>query len=166
MTGLDPDPAALAFARGRSPGLQWVEGDAQQLPFEDDTFDYAVSVTALCFVPDVAAAVGEIARVARKRWAIGVLNRHSLLYLQKGLQGGTGAYRGARWHSPAQARTLMHAGSRSPLREGNAIYFPGGGRVSRWLEPRLPSTLPLGAFLVVAGDANGFLPRGSVRSAD
>jgi SAM-dependent methyltransferase len=155
VTGLDPDPEWLAYARNRSPELKWVEGDAQLLPFEGDAFDYVVSITALCFVADVSKAVDEIVRVARKRWAIGLLNRRSLLYLQKGVHGGTGAYRGAHWHTPAQARTLARTASGGALREGSAIFLPGGGRISRWLELQLPSTLPLGAFLVVAGDAGG-----------
>jgi SAM-dependent methyltransferase len=151
VTGLDREPAALAYARSRSPELMWVEGDAQHLPFQEDAFDYVVSVTALCFVADISEAIGEIARVARKGWAIGLLNRHSLLYLQKGMGGGKGAYHGAHWHSPQQALTLSRTVSETTVRRATAIFFPGGGRLGRWLEDRLPSALPLGAFLLVAG---------------
>lgn len=154
VTGLDPDPAALAYARSRSPELKWVEGDAQHLPFQDEAFDYVVSVTALCFVADISEAIGEIARVARKGWAIGLLNRHSLLYLQKGMGGGKGAYRGAQWHSPQQAVTLSRSVSETKVRRATAIFFPNGGRLGRWLEESLPSALPLGAFLLVAGGAS------------
>lgn len=123
--------------------------DAIKLPFADGAFDYVVSIAALCFVADDAQAMREIARVARKGWAIGLLNRHSLLYLQKGQGVGRGAYRGAHWHSPQQA--LAMAGGEPGVRRASAIFLPGGGRISRWLEPRLPATLPLGAFLLLSG---------------
>ncbi len=154
VTGLDPEPAALAYARSRSPELNWVEGDAQHLPFQDDAFDYVVSVTALCFAADISGAVGEIARVARQGWAIGLLNRYSLLYLQKGRCGGKDAYRGAHWHSSQQALALARSVPGVATRRASAIFLPGAGRLSRWLENRLPPTLPLGAFLLVAGGAS------------
>ena len=40
-------------------------GDAQQLPFDDDTFDAAVLVTVLGEIPDQEQALREIARVLR-----------------------------------------------------------------------------------------------------
>jgi SAM-dependent methyltransferase len=40
-------------------------GDAQNLPFHDDTFDAAVLVTVLGAIPDQEQALGEIARVLR-----------------------------------------------------------------------------------------------------
>jgi ubiquinone/menaquinone biosynthesis C-methylase UbiE len=40
-------------------------GDAQQLPFDDDTFDAAVLVTVLGEIPDQEQALSEIARVLR-----------------------------------------------------------------------------------------------------
>jgi ubiquinone/menaquinone biosynthesis C-methylase UbiE len=39
--------------------------DGQLLPFEDDSFDAALSTWTLCTIPDVSAALGEIRRVLR-----------------------------------------------------------------------------------------------------
>jgi len=39
--------------------------DGQSLPFEDDSFDAALSTWTLCTIPDVAAALGEVRRVLR-----------------------------------------------------------------------------------------------------
>jgi ubiquinone/menaquinone biosynthesis C-methylase UbiE len=95
-TGLDPNSAWLDFARARSsPALSWVEGDARNLPFADASFDHVLSIAALCFVDDERQAVAEAVRVAQRSFAIGWLNRASLLYRQKGRGGGSGAYRGA-----------------------------------------------------------------------
>ena len=90
-------------------------------------------------------------RVTRWRFAIGLLNRHSLLYLQKGRRGGRGAYRGARWHSVTEAKALFAAMPARDLALSTAVFLPGGGARARLLERWLPHRLPLGAFLVVAG---------------
>jgi ubiquinone/menaquinone biosynthesis C-methylase UbiE len=39
--------------------------DGQSLPFEDNSFDAALSTWTLCTIPDVAAALGELRRVLR-----------------------------------------------------------------------------------------------------
>jgi ubiquinone/menaquinone biosynthesis C-methylase UbiE len=69
LTGVDVSPATLALARRRASELgtaaELREGDAQQLPFADATFDTAVCTLALCTVPDDGRAVAEVARVLR-----------------------------------------------------------------------------------------------------
>jgi ubiquinone/menaquinone biosynthesis C-methylase UbiE len=39
--------------------------DGQSLPFEDDSFDAALSTWTLCTIPDVGAALGELRRVLK-----------------------------------------------------------------------------------------------------
>jgi len=39
--------------------------DGQQLPFDDATFDAAISTWTMCTIPDVAAALAEVRRVLR-----------------------------------------------------------------------------------------------------
>ncbi|OYW23905.1 MAG: hypothetical protein B7Z49_03420, partial [Hydrogenophilales bacterium 12-63-5] len=108
VTGLDPNFAWLNYARVHSKSqLSWVQGDAQRLPFADASFDHVLSIAALCFVDDERQAVAECVRVARCRFALGWLNRDSLLYRQKGRDGGSGAYHGARWHSAVELRALF-----------------------------------------------------------
>ena len=152
-TGLDPNLDWLAFARAHSPpAVRWVAGDARALPFPDHSFDRVISVAALCFVEDERQAVTEIVRVARRRFAIGWLNRTSLLYAQKGRSGGRGAYHGARWHRPDD---LLHVFSGLAVRRltvRSAIFLPGGDRMARTLERLLPHTLPWGGLVVVAGE--------------
>lgn len=65
LTALDLTPAMLDVAR-RAPhaeAVDWVQGDAQDLPFEDAAFDVVLSQQGLQFVPDGDAAVGEMHRV-------------------------------------------------------------------------------------------------------
>ncbi len=152
-TGLDLRKDWLDFARSHGdPGSSWVAGDARALPFPDASFDRVASVAALCFVDDEPRAAAEIVRVTRGRFAVGLLNRTSLLYLQKGRHGGSGAYRGARWHDKNEARALFSGLPVRDLAVHSAIFMPSGGLVARAAEHLLPCALPLGALIVVSGE--------------
>jgi ubiquinone/menaquinone biosynthesis C-methylase UbiE len=141
----------LAVARrSRAAAECYVEADALALPFRDGEFDYCVSVAALCFMADEAAALGEMLRVTRRGLALGLLNRRSLLYLQKGRRGGSGAYRGAHWHTPHEVRQLFSRVGTKPPRLAFAVFLPSGSRVARLAERALPKRLPFGAFLAGA----------------
>jgi ubiquinone/menaquinone biosynthesis C-methylase UbiE len=151
LTGVDADEEPLRFARRHAAaGETYLIADARALPFRDRTFDLCISVTALCFVHEESRALAEMLRVTRRRLAIGLLNRHSLLYLEKGRHGGTGAYTGARWHAPAELRALLAAAALEQVSTATAIFLPRGGRCARWIERRLPGTPALGAFLAAA----------------
>jgi SAM-dependent methyltransferase len=156
VVGLDPDPAWLEFARAHGVGTEtYCLGRAEALPFADRSFDYAISVTALCFIADQRSALREMLRVTRKRFAVGLLNRRSLLYLQKGRRGGTGAYRGAHWHTGAEIRTLLGGLPAANLALRTAVMLPGGGLLARCVEPLAGTRFPVGGFVVAAADVAG-----------
>lgn len=157
-TGLDPDPGMLAFAGSRAAsGEIYLRGDARSLPFSDRSFDLCVSVTALCFIREEWQAVTEMLRVTRRRFALGLLNRRSLLYLQKGRHGGKGAYRGAHWHSGGELRKLLARLTVCNSVVRYAVFLPGGGPASRLVERAVPASLPWGAFIAVTG-GGGSIP--------
>jgi SAM-dependent methyltransferase len=66
-TGLDLNPAGIAFCQKRHnlPGLDFVQGNAQDLPFPDQSFDAMVSVESANYYPDQARFFNEVARVLR-----------------------------------------------------------------------------------------------------
>lgn len=153
VVGLDPDAAWIDFARSRADGSErYCVGRAEALPFGDRAFDYAIAVTALCFIADQRSAVREILRATRKRFALGLLNRHSLLYLQKGRHGGTGAYRGAHWHTDREIHALLDGLPVRRLAIRTAIVLPDVGALARRIERLVPQRLPVGGFIVAAGD--------------
>lgn len=59
-----------AAAHGVS--IEWVEGDAEALPFGDDEFDVVTSSFGAIFAPDHAAVGGEMVRVCRPGGVIGI----------------------------------------------------------------------------------------------
>jgi len=69
VTGLDLTPKLLEVARGRaaSAGLEitFVEGDAEELPFETDSFELVTSCFGVIFAPRHEVAAGELVRVAK-----------------------------------------------------------------------------------------------------
>jgi len=69
VTGLDLSPALLEAARERANAegleVEWVEGDAEELPFADDAFDRAISVFGAIFAPRHERAAAELLRVTR-----------------------------------------------------------------------------------------------------
>ena len=153
VVGLDRDAAALAFARSHSVGqTSYVHGDATCLPFENGAFDAVLSVTALCFVGRWPRALAEIVRVARRRFVLGLLNKQSLLWLDKGRGGGLGAYHGAHWHTRAEIDDALRDLPVRNVRYAYGVFMLSGSLVARALENLMPSALPLGSFLAVAGD--------------
>jgi SAM-dependent methyltransferase len=63
VVGLDLNEAMLIVAKRVRPDLEWRQGDAAELPFEDGSFDVALCQMALMFFPDRAGALAEMARV-------------------------------------------------------------------------------------------------------
>ena len=54
--------------------LEWVEGDAEALPFDDDTFDVVTSCFGAMFAPNQRAVADELVRVCRPGGTIGMTN--------------------------------------------------------------------------------------------
>ncbi|MFW5926470.1 MAG: class I SAM-dependent methyltransferase [Wenzhouxiangella sp.] len=152
---LDIDRDGLAFARERAADdTCYLQADGSTLPLRDASVDHAMAITSLCFIDDDRRAVAEMLRVTRNRFALGLLNRHSLLWWRKGRRGGTGAYRGARWHTPREALALFDGLPVADLRVQSAIHLPGGGPAARWLESKAPASWLTGAFLLLSGSVS------------
>lgn len=152
VTGVDVNPQWLAYARCRDGSTSYVIADARALPYADSAFDLVMSITAFCFIKEERAAIREILRVTRRRFAIGFLNRHSLLYIQKGWRGEQGGYRGAHWHTVKESIKLFRGLPVQNLQAYTAIQIPSGNRFSRLFEHGWLSSFPFGAFILVVGD--------------
>ncbi|MDR3456750.1 MAG: class I SAM-dependent methyltransferase [Verrucomicrobiae bacterium] len=66
-TGLDLNPTGISFCRERHKlsGLEFVHGDAGNLPFGPERFDAVINVEASHCYPDFPRFLGEVARVLR-----------------------------------------------------------------------------------------------------
>ncbi len=78
VVGLDLTPELLEDARRRASesGVQveWIEGDVERMPFEDDRFDAVLSTFGCMFAPRQRVAAAEMARVCRPEGKIAMCN--------------------------------------------------------------------------------------------
>jgi len=73
---LTPEHFAAGRREARAHGveLEWVQADAQALPFDDGAFDAVTSSFGAIFAPDHRAVADEMLRVCRPGGTIGMLN--------------------------------------------------------------------------------------------
>jgi SAM-dependent methyltransferase len=78
VVGLDLTPELFERARSREAELgveiDWVEGDAEALPFGDESFDAVLSIFGIQFAPRHEITAAELARVCRPGGRIGLVN--------------------------------------------------------------------------------------------
>lgn len=87
-TGIDPSPYMLDIAYDTLGGrVELFRGYAEDLPFDDNSFNHAFFFISLEFVDDPAKALAEACRVAKDKVFIGFINRYAIKYLQLRLQG-------------------------------------------------------------------------------
>ena len=76
VTALDLSPIQVERGRARSAeqghDIDWVVGDAEDLPFQDGTFTHVVSVFGVIFAPRAEVAVGELFRVCASPGVVAV----------------------------------------------------------------------------------------------
>lgn len=65
VVGLDVNEGMLAVAGKKSPGIEWRQGRAEDMPFESASFDRVVSQFGLMFFTDRPAALREMMRVLK-----------------------------------------------------------------------------------------------------
>src|SRR4051812_34721551 len=87
VTASDLTPELLDAGRRRAHAagvqLDWVRGDAEDLPFADDSFDVVMSCIGAMFAPQHGRAAGELVRVARPGGTIALLS-----WTPQGMIGG------------------------------------------------------------------------------
>ncbi|GLI32839.1 class I SAM-dependent methyltransferase [Desulforhabdus amnigena] len=106
--GVDPSPRMLAHAAAR--GIEVVEGVAENLPFANGSFDYALVVTTICFVDSPAAMLTELWRVLKpgSPLVIGFIDRESTLGKDYQLhQAESVFYREATFYSADEVTQLL-----------------------------------------------------------
>lgn len=88
VTGIDPSPYMLDLSQaalGRRVDLY--RGFAEDLPFDDNSFNHAFFFISLEFVEDPAKALEEACRVAKDKVFIGFINRYTIKCLQLRVKG-------------------------------------------------------------------------------
>src|SRR5215210_9073023 len=76
VTGIDITPKLLTLAKEEEKiagisGINWKEGDAENLPFKDESFDVVLSTFGHIFAPNQELAGKEMVRVLKKGGHLG-----------------------------------------------------------------------------------------------
>jgi ubiquinone/menaquinone biosynthesis C-methylase UbiE len=106
--GIDPASEMLAYAEKR--GVTTVQAIAEALPFVNDSFDYVLSVTTICFVDNVNTMLQEAKRILQSGGSLilGFIDRETELgqqYLSH--QAENVFYRDATFYSAHEIEHLL-----------------------------------------------------------
>jgi SAM-dependent methyltransferase len=145
VVGLDLSAGMLAEARALD-SVPLVRGDAQRLPFADSAFDLIALITTLEFLEHPHEALAEALRVTRRGVVLGVLNRWSLLGLQRWLAGlfRRTVYDAAHFYGVGELKRLLRSVAGGKARVvWRTTLFPRG-----W--PWSQAGLPWGGFIGMA----------------
>jgi SAM-dependent methyltransferase len=108
--GVEPSTAMAEIARGR--GIRVYDSKAENLPFHDGAFDFALMVTTICFLEDPMKALEEIRRILRPagKIIIGMLDKGSPLgRLYETKKNDNKFYKYARFYSVKQVLEYLDA---------------------------------------------------------
>ncbi len=115
-TGIDYVPALLERGRERAAAerleITFREGDAENIPFPDASFDVVLSTVGVMFAPDQERAAGELLRVCRSGGSIGLAN-----WTPDGFAGELGRLFGSYLPSPPVLKPPALWGTEERLRE-------------------------------------------------
>lgn len=145
VVGLDLSAAMLAEARALN-GVPLVWGHARRLPFADRSFDLTALITTLEFLQQPQEALAEALRVAQHGVILGVLNRWSLLGLQRWLAGlfRRTVYNAAHVYGVGELKQLLRSVTGGKVHiVWRTTLFPRG-----WPWPK--TGLPWGGFIGMA----------------
>ena len=180
VTGLDLTPRHIELAREHAAQAEVevtaLEGDAEQMPFAEESFDRVISNGVLHHTPDIEKALCEIRRVLRPggKFTVILYNRNSFYYLlgkvlwvgiKQGMlfrERGMAGVRSAYWEKTSiGARPLVSVYSPREVRQ--MLRQAGFRKVETWVNPyrpedsaltrRLPFRLPVraGEFVIAHG---------------
>lgn len=121
--GVEPSCPMAELARQR--GIEVLEGVAESLPFADGSFDFAIMVTVVCFLDDVAKAFQEACRILKPQGTliVGFIDRESPLghqYSQQKMQSRF--YRDANFYSVAELESLLNMAGFSNFAYRQALF--------------------------------------------
>ncbi len=152
VTGLDPSTYMLDIAsRDVGNRVDLYQGYAEDLPFDDNSFNYACLFTTLEFVDNPTKALEEACRVAKDRIFIGVLNRYAIKGIQRRVKGmfTTTIFNHAQFFSVWELKqTIRKILGHTPISWRTACQLPSrSGKIATSLEKsRIIQRCPFGAF--------------------
>jgi SAM-dependent methyltransferase len=134
VTSTDYVPALLERGRARAAAegmeIEFREADAENLPFDDNSFDTVLSTFGVMFTPNQDRAAAELMRVCKPKGKIGLANwtpdgfiGQVFKTLGKHLPPPAGAKSPALWGTSVRLHEMFDAGTRSIRAESRLFKF-------------------------------------------
>ena len=134
VTSTDYVPALLENGRARAEAeghrIEFMEADAENLPFDDEVFDTVLSTFGVMFTPNQDRAAGELLRVCKPKGQIGLANwtpegfiGQVFKTLGKYLPPPTSAKSPALWGTRARLSEMFEADANSVKAESRIFNF-------------------------------------------
>lgn len=112
LTGIDPSTYMLDIAAAKFKNrVELHKGFAEELPFEDNSFEYSIMFTSLEFTDRPAKAIEEACRVTKDKVFIGVMNRYAPVNVIRKAKGFfvPNVYSSARFFSIRELKQILFA---------------------------------------------------------
>ncbi|MBI4929494.1 MAG: class I SAM-dependent methyltransferase [Bacteroidetes bacterium] len=106
--GVEPSQNMLQFAEQK--GINVLKAVAEKLPIENESYDFALMTTTVCFLPDIPKAFSEVYRILKPKGEIiiGLINKNSTLGKIYMLKKFTNVfYKEAHFHSTKEITSLL-----------------------------------------------------------
>ena len=146
MKGVEPSAKMAEIARSK--GIEVIEGVAEELPVEDESFDFALMVTTICFVDDPLLSLQEIRRILKPEGyvIIGFVDRDSALGQQyEKNREESRFYREARFYSADEVAGLLKKAGFSGIVSAQTLF----GETLEQMETSVKKGSGEGAFVAV-----------------
>jgi len=150
--GVEPSPKMADIARSR--GLTVIHGVCESLPLNDESSDYILLVTTICFVDHPAKCLREIYRVLKPGGSvvIGFIDGSSELgKIYKAKKKESKFYSEAIFYTPHEIKDLLEAGGFREIESRQTIFRP----LSEISSPEpVEEGYGRGSFVVIKGNKN------------
>lgn len=121
--GIEPSEKMAEIARSR--GIEVQSGVAEALPFENNSFDYILMVTTVCFLDEISKAFKEANRVLKPggRFIIGFIDRESVIGKKyQNQKDNDPFYKWATFYSTEELAELLYKATFTDLRFSQTIF--------------------------------------------
>jgi ubiquinone/menaquinone biosynthesis C-methylase UbiE len=148
--GVEPSSTMAEIARSR--GMTIYNAKAENLPFDDNTFDFALMVTTICFLEDPLQSLKEIRRILRPagKIIIGMLDKDSPLgKLYETKKNDSKFYRYAKFYTVKQVLKWLNVSGYTHIKTLQTIFHNPEAITA--IEP-LSEGYGEGLFVVVSAD--------------
>lgn len=152
LTGVDASPYMLDIAKKRvGHRVDLHRAYAEDLPFDDNSFDYAAFCLSLEFTEDPRKALAEACRVAKDGVFVGVINKYAIKAVQRRIRGifKSTVYNRARFFSVGEIKHLfISILGNVPITWQTTCHFPGKTSliIDRFERSKFVRSSPFGAF--------------------